>query len=457
MSFALNQFGGFSLPASSGGGFSGPPANVDWLFSTDKSLTDSIASATLTHTRAQPEAGVAKYIDSAGDLIGVNADVARFTHGAVSPFDSLGFLVGGQINNKCVDSEGCGAGSWAKTNVVVSADTADFLGRTVADLVRPTTTSGLHSTKCTNAIIGVVGDAVNGFMFFKSAWFTNVKFKLQAGSGSSFEFFFDTDTGVIGDTAGTAPSQYGVIEFADGWWMPYIIMDSVTNATCSITAFVATGNSTGDDSFAPASGVEGILACGGQLTGHAILSSGSNSSYIPYYHGPTGTGLSDLDEDLVSIATGAWFNNTEGTLLIDCYQTAQQNTYNFNAAGFAGNPWTSTNHMWMRTDWTNGGGYGFIKATSTQFSAGVAGTGGPASHTAGRRKIALAYKLNDSQFAANGGVTAVDTSCTIPTVNTLRLNTLGSSVQFRGEAALMRVAYWNTRLTEAQLIELTTL
>jgi hypothetical protein len=71
-------------------------------------------------------------------------------------------------------------------------------------------------------------------------------------------------------------------------------------------------------------------------------------------------------------------------------------------------------------------------------------------------KAAIAYKLNDVATAANGAISAVDTSVTIPTPNELQIgNTYGGNL-YPLNGHIRRIAYWPTRRTNAELQSITT-
>ncbi len=74
--------------------------------------------------------------------------------------------------------------------------------------------------------------------------------------------------------------------------------------------------------------------------------------------------------------------------------------------------------------------------------------------SAGRFKIAAAYKQNDFAFYVNGTLVGTDTSGTVPACSALNLFVTGSNIQ---PLQYNQAALFKTRLTNAQMAELTTL
>jgi hypothetical protein len=91
------------------------------------------------------------------------------------------------------------------------------------------------------------------------------------------------------------------------------------------------------------------------------------------------------------------------------------------------------------------------------YNGGVVQFTGSSTMTLGRNKIAIAYKLNDMAIYKNGALIASDTSCTVPATSSLGVAGAyaGSGAQLA--ASVSQFLLFKTRLTNAQLAELTTL
>ena len=91
-------------------------------------------------------------------------------------------------------------------------------------------------------------------------------------------------------------------------------------------------------------------------------------------------------------------------------------------------------------------------------NGGVVQFTGTSTMALGQNKIAIAYKLNDMVVYRNGALVASDTSCTIPATSALGLTgTFNGTGGAQLAASVNQAALFQTRLTNAQLVQLTTL
>jgi hypothetical protein len=75
----------------------------------------------------------------------------------------------------------------------------------------------------------------------------------------------------------------------------------------------------------------------------------------------------------------------------------------------------------------------------------------------GRKKIALAYKLNDCALYSNGTLIGTDTAATIPAMSRVYLGRFYSSTAYNLSTGINSFVLWKTRLTNDQLTALTTI
>jgi hypothetical protein len=75
----------------------------------------------------------------------------------------------------------------------------------------------------------------------------------------------------------------------------------------------------------------------------------------------------------------------------------------------------------------------------------------------GRKKIALAYRLNDCALYSNGTLIGTDTAATIPAMSRVYLGGFYSSTAYNLSAGINSFVLWKTRLTNTQLSQLTTI
>jgi len=160
------------------------------------------------------------------------------------------------------------------------------------------------------------------------------------------------------------------------------------------------------------------------------------TSYIPTT-GSTVTRAADV-ASIEGTDFSSWYNQSEGTVYIT-YQNRNVSTP-FSAAKF--NDGTGLNII---TPVNNSNNATIITAGVIVFSETTS-----ANVYLQTLKRALAFEENNTRLAANGTlVGAVDTSVTIPVVNKVDIGT-GTA------GAIARLAYFPTRKTDQQLIDLTT-
>lgn len=178
-----------------------------------------------------------------------------------------------------------------------------------------------------------------------------------------------------------------------------------------------------------------ILAYGAQLEAGAYA-----TSYIPT---TTASVTRNGDEASKTSAT-ALIGQTEGTIFLDIdYKTGtNESTYKFVISDG-----TYNNYFYANVN------------TSNLFSLAITSGGsnqGASTRTltAGRHKIALAYKLNDVVLYVDGVLISTDTSATIPACNQINIGNGPFSASF---GLFNSVALWKTKLQNSELATLTSL
>jgi hypothetical protein len=92
------------------------------------------------------------------------------------------------------------------------------------------------------------------------------------------------------------------------------------------------------------------------------------------------------------------------------------------------------------------------------YNGGTVQFTGSSTMALGRNKIAIGYKLNDMVVYKNGALVASDTSCTVPATSALGVTGIFNGAGGAQLAASVNQALlFKTRLTNAELAELTTL
>lgn len=210
-----------------------------------------------------------------------------------------------------------------------------------------------------------------------------------------------------------------------------------SNGVASITFTTAT---------AVSAGIRVGLGCANDATGVAEfgawqLEAGAfATSYIP----TVASQVTRAADTAVMTGTNfsSWYNATEGTFFVSSdYTLVVGGNYRFDVTDG-----TSSNQMRLRSAPSGSTQSRFELTTS-----GVAQTTlSPATTNPALNKDAIAYKLDDAAAVVNAGTAGVDTSLTPATMNQMAIGAtrLGAS-HINGH--IQRIAYYNRRLTNAEL------
>jgi hypothetical protein len=319
-------------------------------------------------------------------------------------------------------------GSTVTTNSTVSPS-----GTTTGDSLIEDTSTGLH----TAAILA--SQATGGDYTFSVFVKANGRTKFQLAESFSIGGNVNFDL-TAGTATTTAPAKNGRIEnYGNGWYKCSATWTFTSGATTVL--YLNLLNDAESNSYL-GNGTSGVILWGAQLE----LSTHS-TSYIP-----TTSASVTRNADLIS-KTGIsdLIGQTEGTLYTEVKVNKLIGTasrYIFHVSdGTANNriyiAFSGSSSNVLRARIFNGG--------SLQCSIDTS-----AITTTGTYKLALAYKNNDIVFYVNGVQIGTDTSATIPTCSRVDLgqNYAGAS-QLSDNISLSTL--FKTRLTNAQLAELTTI
>lgn len=225
------------------------------------------------------------------------------------------------------------------------------------------------------------------------------------------------------------------VNAGNGWWRCSF---SVTlNTTANVVGYPSISSDGTSRSYAGTAGY-GIYLFGEQVEAGTFA-----TSYIP----TTSATVTRAADRALMVGTNFtnWWNNTEGTFVISWDQQIPEGTGKYprvisvwnvdyqNEISIQGN--AGSQMSWLS-----------VVANVTQFalSSPVMSNGVPI-------KVAAAYKLNNSNAAFNGVLGTLDTSCTLPSVNTPF--SIGSPVA-GGDTInghVQRLTYYNTRLSDTIL------
>ena len=409
--------------------FLGAPS-LELNFSTGLALPGTVAFS---------RASSASYFDSAGVLQSATTNTPRFgyLYNGTS-WVSRGLLIEAQRTNSSGYTEDFGDSSWTKlaatvtTNQIAAPD-----GATTADLFVESTANDFHQVFRS---ISATPQFYTFSVFVK--WKTGTTRNIYLGPigvgalGNNRHAVFDSTGSFVafgGGGTGSDPT-YSIQNCGNGWFR--IAVTAQCTGTGTATPYI--GLTTGSSFSAYAGdGSSGVYLWGAQFGNGADV-----SSYIPNLT----TGTTTRSADVATISGSdftSFFNASEGTVLVEGVSFGIGTKA---LVAFDDN--TANESIILRTNGTDpifevvDGGVSQCSLDGGTITAGTA------------FKFAGAYKANDFAACLNGGTVQTDTGGTIPTVDRLRLGVDQAGNYLNGY--LSRVRYWTTRLTNAQLQELTT-
>jgi hypothetical protein len=243
--------------------------------------------------------------------------------------------------------------------------------------------------------------------------------------------YVNLSTGAVGSTFIGAPTSTTVTNAGNGWRRVSMVFNSGVNTSADVRVYATTADGT---SSYLGDGTSGIYVWGADLEAGSFA-----TSYIPTV-ASTVTRNADV-ATMTGTNFSSWYNQSEGTFVADADNPAVGNLYILDA-----NNSTANEEIRLATSATSGA-YLVFQGGAVQANI-VIGT--VAANTP--FKIAGAYAANNANAAFNGAVSTTDTSFVSPTVNRLQI---GASFTQYLNGHIRTIAYFNTRLPNAQLQTLT--
>ena len=340
-------------------------------------------------------------------------------------------LVEASGQNLCLQSEAIGITSWLNTAVTASPNvsaTLDPAGGNTAEKIIATAVSGNHFTN--RAASPQVGQHTFS-VFAKVAEYSFIR--LQDFNTGKYNVWYDLVSGTANGT-GASIQNYG-----NGWYRCIVTYDgSGANAANGLVGVPVSGGGvsyTGD-------GTSGVYVWGAQLETGSVA-----TTYIP-----TTTGTGSRAADVIS-ASGALVSGligqTEGTIYVEV------DIRNWTASGrvLAISDGTSDARVVIQV-----GANRTLQAVVTAASGEVANIATASGQVNGIYKCAVAYASGDFAFYVNANQIGTDSSGAVPACNNVALGKIetSASTNFLNDR-IRDTALYTTRLTDAQLAELTRL
>jgi hypothetical protein len=324
-------------------------------------------------------------------------------------------------------SESYDNAAWASNGTVVANQGVSPSGYTDADLFYSTTGTG---RRIFDAVTITSGSTYTSSVFAKA-------------SGKSFIFFPDVDniTNSVwfnlsnGTFSTPIEGTATMVDYGNGWYRC-----SLTTTSTGTTgySYVGISDASGSVSFTQ-NGTDGVLLWGSQLEFGAY-----ESSYI----NTNGTSVTRLAEAFSKSSISSLIGQTEGTFLVDFIYS---NTDTSVAQIFSISDEGTTNRVYIGSAFSQS-----LQSVVTSGGTAQANIGTSFPMVLGQRyRAALAYKANDFAFYVNGVQIGTDNAGTVPVMNYISNSSGGGSSP--ANYPLNQMLLFKTRLTNAQLAELTTL
>jgi Phage T7 tail fibre protein len=349
--------------------------------------------------------------------------VARFQHDPITE-ESLGLLIEEQRANLLTYSEQFDNNAvYGKLNMSVSANVAVAPdGTLTADKLVDNTTSGNHQ-----------------FSFgFTPAASTSYTVSFHVKAAEILDCSFVTTGGGVGTvsstfslSAGTMTGPGSIQPVGNGWYRCIQVFTTTTTDPMTIRFRL---RKSGSDAFV-GDGFSGVFIWGGQLETGAFATSyiqtvASQVTRSADAASMTGTNLT------------SWYKDEEGTLYCEGLR--------FDQAAFAPfislNSGTSTPELYMTQVSSSGRGYSSILGSATSSGTWAVNTFG---------KLAFAFKANDFAVSYAGNTVGTSSSASLPAVTRAQIGvrSAGNNVL---SGYIKKIAYYPTRVTNAQLQGMTT-
>lgn len=369
------------------------------------------------------------YVNSSGIIASVGSATPRFGYNPTT-LAARGLLLEEASTNEVFFSTAIDNAYYSKINTSVSANSTTSPDGTVsADSLIENSSLGTHHVVKFGSNSVTSADFVAFSVFVKAG--SGDRHVRMTGAGTSHSIDanadFDLSDGSSSISGATAIEAYSE-QYPNGWWRLTLI--SQADLTGTYSPFVRMITTIGGSTSYTGNGTSFIYVWGLQVEVNRYASSFIYTTTAPVFRA--------ADIMLLDGANfSSFFNATEGTFEIETFNIHDYTGIYLSCEGSG-----AANAMNIERSSTNT--LGRITASSTEYmNSTIAGN-----TSSIYMKMALAYKQNDSQLAANGTEGTTDTSVTLPVVNKFRFRPASGGSNF----FLKTFNYWNTRKTNLSTI-----
>lgn len=437
-----------SLPLTHAGlSAPGISAALDLKFASTLSLTSS-SGITPSFSRAS----TGTYFNSSGVLTSaaINAPRFDFTYNGTS-WISRGLLVEEQRTNLITQSNAFTGSAWAiRTGVTVTSNNATSPdGTSNATTINEGTANDYHDIYNTGTIAGSSGTFTYS-IFAKNVNGQYLNLAVSFNSSNYIGIIFDLSNGTVANSAsvgGFSIVSSSITNVGNGWYRCAVIV--TTNSTCGINVSLANSTTIGTYGVSTYTGTSRSI----QIYGAQFESGSFSTSYIPT-SGSSTTRSADVCQ-ITGTNFSSFWNASEGSCIVEYDRLAPigpatpgyvyPRTFCFyggagNSIDLFGNHGSSPPSELLASTSSGSSQFGFSANTYNNTANGT-------------QVIGFATKLNDSSFSYNGDAVLTDTSCVVPSINSLYIGSLAPSGNILN-GHIARLRYFNKRLTDKQLEDL---
>jgi len=377
----------------------------------------------ITFTRSS----TATYTGGDGLIKSAATDTPRFDFNATTG-DCLGLLIEESRTN-LIGYSGIPSANWAALNsaVITNNSSTSPDGTTNATQIAgaASVASGVFVTFSLTS-----GTAYTYSLFVKAVSGSNTIY-FGTDSGTTATVQINTSTGVASLNSGS-PTNITSTSYPNGWYRISFTFTAGATATHSFVIYNLTAN------------VNTWLAYGAQVEAGAFP-----TSYIPTV-ASTVTRSAD-NASITGTNFSSFYNPSEGNVTCSG-RFLYINPLTYGQALWAiGDSSTFNESMYLVND------SGSTGITFNMFDGGVNQfVVGSSTITAGSfNKISVSYKTNDSAASFNSSTPTTDTSCTLPTVNSLKIGNTSWGTFNPLNGHISQLSYYPVRLSNSQLQNLT--
>ena len=388
-------------------------------------------SGSLPSNMTFSRASNATMFDSTGSIITAANNVPRFDHDPVS-LAPRGLLVEGQRTNLCTRSYQIA--SWTDNgtlstdnNIYVSPDGTQNASRIVVD----TQNKGRYRFSTVSAATFY---AVSGYVkYFDGDPIWRVGTENTEDTPAQGMLIINTQTGALVGAGSKTYSPY-VVMLPSGWvYFRYYVKTGAAQTSVSLVIFAqinVAGNRT-------------ISLWGVQLEAGITA-----TSYIP----TAGEAVTRVADQAYFASNSPWYNPTEGTLYMETMVPYTATSARAYMAAFTDGTSNTLEGGFYETNGKPTGG-AVISGTAYLSGQALAGTSAFAVN-----KSVIGYKSGDNRFATNGVLDTAGDLGALSVPSGMNKLWLGNRTALDGplNGWVRRVRYWNRRLTDSELVRLST-